>query len=34
MSDRIIVFAEGVISGELQKKEFSQNAIMALASQC
>jgi ribose transport system ATP-binding protein len=34
MSDRIIVFAEGVITGELQKKEFSQNAIMALASQC
>lgn len=33
MSDRIIVFAEGVVTGELQKKEFSQNAIMALASQ-
>jgi ribose transport system ATP-binding protein len=34
MSDRIIVFAEGVITGELQKENFSQNAIMALASQC
>jgi ribose transport system ATP-binding protein len=34
MSDRIIVFAEGVITGELQKEEFSQNAIMALASNC
>lgn len=34
MSDRIIVFSEGVITGELQKNEFSQNAIMALASNC
>jgi ribose transport system ATP-binding protein len=34
MSDRIIVFAEGVISGELKKEEFSQNSIMALASKC
>ena len=31
MSDRIIVFSEGVITGELKKEEFSQNAIMALA---
>lgn len=31
MSDRIIVFSEGRITGELQKKEFSQNAIMELA---
>lgn len=34
MSDRIVVFSEGVITGELQKNEFSQNAIMALASNC
>ncbi len=34
MSDRIIVFAEGEITGELKKNEFSQNAIMALASNC
>ncbi|MGD1818281.1 MAG: sugar ABC transporter ATP-binding protein [Pleomorphochaeta sp.] len=34
MSDRIIVFSEGVITGELLKNEFSQNAIMALASNC
>ncbi|MGD1822511.1 MAG: sugar ABC transporter ATP-binding protein [Pleomorphochaeta sp.] len=34
MSDRIIVFSEGVITGELQKNEFDQNAIMALASNC
>ncbi|HKL59833.1 MAG TPA: sugar ABC transporter ATP-binding protein [Sphaerochaeta sp.] len=32
MSDRIIVFSEGRITGELQKSEFSQNAIMSLAS--
>jgi ribose transport system ATP-binding protein len=32
MSDRIIVFSEGVITGELQKNEFNQNAIMSLAS--
>lgn len=31
MSDRIIVFSEGRITGELQKSEFSQNAIMSLA---
>jgi ribose transport system ATP-binding protein len=34
MSDRIIVFSEGSITGELQKEEFSQNAIMSLAANC
>ncbi|MCY1153102.1 MAG: sugar ABC transporter ATP-binding protein [Sphaerochaetaceae bacterium] len=34
MSDRIIVFSEGCITGELQKDEFSQNAIMGLAANC
>ncbi len=32
MSDRIIVLAEGRITGELQKEEFNQNAIMRMAS--
>ena len=32
MSDRILVLAEGWITGELQKKEFDQNSIMRLAS--
>lgn len=34
MSDRIVVFAEGQITGELQKDQFNQNAIMKLASKC
>jgi ribose transport system ATP-binding protein len=33
MSDRIIVLAEGVQTGELQKGEFDQKAIMEFASQ-
>lgn len=32
MSDRIIVLAEGDMTGELQKEEFSQERIMAFAS--
>lgn len=32
MSDRIIVLAEGRITGELQKEEFNQNTIMRMAS--
>lgn len=32
MSDRIIVLAEGHMSGELNKNEFDQNAIMRMAS--
>ncbi len=32
MSDRIIVLAEGNLTGELQKDEFSQETIMAYAS--
>lgn len=32
MSDRIIVLAEGKMTGELQKESFDQNAIMRLAS--
>ncbi len=32
MSDRIIVLAEGKITGELSKEEFNQNAIMRMAS--
>ena len=32
MSDRIIVLAEGKITGELQKEEFNQNTIMKMAS--
>lgn len=33
MSDRIIVLAEGRMSGELQKNEFNQEKIMQLASE-
>lgn len=32
MSDRIIVLAEGRITGELRKEEFNQNTIMRMAS--
>lgn len=32
MSDRIIVLAEGRITGELKKEEFNQNTIMRMAS--
>lgn len=32
MSDRIIVFHEGKVSGQLDKKDFSQNNVMTLAS--
>ncbi|MCL2880072.1 MAG: sugar ABC transporter ATP-binding protein [Treponema sp.] len=32
LSDRIIVFYEGKIAGELQKEQFSQSAVLALAS--
>ena len=32
MSDRIIVLAEGVMTGELQKEEFNADTIMAYAS--
>jgi ribose transport system ATP-binding protein len=32
MADRILVLAEGRITGELDKKEFSQERIMAFAS--
>lgn len=32
MSDRIIVFAEGKITGELEKGEFDQNTILKMAS--
>ena len=32
MSDRIIVLAEGDMTGELSKEEFSQERIMAFAS--
>ena len=32
MSDRIVVFAEGKITGELKKDEFDQHAILKLAS--
>ncbi len=32
MSDRIMVFHEGRVSGQLEKKDFSQNNVMALAS--
>lgn len=32
MSDRIVVFHEGKVSGELDKKDFSQNNVMTLAS--
>ena len=32
MSDRIIVLAEGEMTGELQKEEFNADTIMAFAS--
>jgi ribose transport system ATP-binding protein len=32
MSDRIVVIAEGRLTGTLERKEFSQNAILELAS--
>ena len=32
MCDRIIVFYEGEITGEVKREEFDQNKIMALAS--
>ena len=32
MSDRIIVLAEGRITGELDKSDFNQNLIMKMAS--
>lgn len=32
MSDRIIVLAEGDMTGEISKEEFSQETIMAFAS--
>jgi ribose transport system ATP-binding protein len=32
MSDRIIVLAEGEMTGELQKDEFNADTIMAFAS--
>lgn len=32
MSDRIIVLREGVVSGELSKEEYSQEAVLELAS--
>ena len=32
MSDRIIVLAEGNITGELRREEFDQTSIMRLAS--
>jgi ribose transport system ATP-binding protein len=31
MSDRILVMHEGRVSGELQKQEFSEQAVMHLA---
>ena len=33
ISDRIIVMCEGRISGELEKKDFSQEKILDLATQ-
>lgn len=33
MSDRIIVFCEGRVTGELNREEFSQEAVLSLASQ-
>lgn len=33
MSDRIVVFCEGRVTGELSKEEFCQEAVMSLASQ-
>ena len=32
MSDRIIVLSEGRLAGELKRDEFSQEAVMTLAS--
>ena len=32
MSDRIIILAEGCISGEITKPEFNQETIMQMAS--
>ena len=32
MSDRIVVLHEGVVAGELQKDEFSQDRVLELAS--
>ena len=32
MSDRILVYSEGRISGELQKEEFSQDLVLQYAS--
>lgn len=32
MSDRIMILAEGIVSGELQKSEFNQETIMRFAS--
>ena len=32
MSDRIIVLAEGEMTGELQKEQFNSDTIMAYAS--
>ena len=32
MSDRIIILAEGCISGEIAKPEFNQETIMQMAS--
>ena len=32
MSDRIIVLYEGMVSGELQRNEFSQERVLELAS--
>lgn len=32
MSDRVIVLAEGKMTGELSKEEFNQETIMAYAS--
>ena len=32
MSDRVIVLAEGEMTGELSRNEFSQEAIMTYAS--
>ncbi|MDR0644339.1 MAG: hypothetical protein LBG05_05410 [Treponema sp.] len=33
MADRILVLAEGRITGELEKKDFNQERIMAFASE-
>ena len=34
IADRIVVMHEGAISGELQKAEFSEEAVMKLAMGC